>query len=204
MRALACGLLVCLGLPASLGAVGADAWEAVAPEGAGFRVDMPPGAVYDATSSTTLAGRIVEHRYSVESADAAFWVTWTRLPRVALWLARGDGILGSVRKDVLSRDGVEEVEWVVTRAGEVEGRELRYTLERGQDEREGRLRAFLRERTLYVFHGQTRTPAGSHQLERLLRSIGLDADSAQMKEPADARGDRRLWSALTKGAGRVG
>jgi hypothetical protein len=197
-------LLVCLGLPASLGAVTAEAWETLAPEGMGFRVDMPRGAVYDATASMTLAGRIVEHRYWVKSADAAFWVTWTRLPRVALWLARRDGILGSVRKDVLSRDGVEEVAWVATTLGEIEGRELRYTLERGKDERHGRLRVFLRDRTLYVFHGQARTPEGSRQLERLLRSIGLEPNSAQTKEPADARGDRRLWNALTKGAARLG
>ncbi len=173
MRALLCGFLACLVLTALLGAAGAEPWETVAPEGAGFRVEMPPGAVYDATSSMTLAGRIVEHRYSVESADAAFWVTWTMLPRVALWLARRDGILGSVRKDVLGRDGVTEVAWEASSAGETKGRELRYALRRGHREHEGRLQVFLRERTLYVFHGQGRTPAGSAQLERLLRSIRL-------------------------------
>lgn len=204
MRALLCGFLVCLALPAALGAAEAEPWETLAPEGAGFRVDMPPGAVYDATSSRTLAGRIVEHRYSVESADAAFWVTWTTLPRVALWLAGGDGILGRVRKDVLGRDGVSEVAWDPATAGEAEGRELRYTLQRGEDVQQGRLRAFLRERTLYVFHGQARTPAGSRQLERLLQSIGFERDSAATQEPADALGDRRLLDLLAKGAARVG
>lgn len=176
MRALVCGLVVCLGLPAASAAAEPEAWETLAPAGAHFRVDLPAGAVYDATSSMTLAGRIVEQRYSVEDADAAFWVTWTRLPRVALWLARGDGILGSVRKDVLGRAGVAEVQWIAVTAGGIEGRELRYTLHRDGEEHEGRLRAFLRGSTLYVFHGQARTPAGSAQLERHLRSIAFEWD----------------------------
>jgi hypothetical protein len=171
MRALPGAVLVCLGLAAPGGAATGQAWETIAPEDAGFSVEMPAGAVYEAASNVTLAGRIVEHRYSVASADASMWVTWTSLPRVALWMAGGDGILGRVRKDVLGRDGVEERAWAAAWAGAVEGRELRYSLRRGEARDEGRLRAFLEERTLYVFHGQARTPAGSAQLERLLDSI---------------------------------
>jgi hypothetical protein len=65
------------------------------------------------------------------------------------------------------------------RAGDVEGRELRYRLRESPEaggpeaELDGRLRCFLRDRTLYVFHGEARTPAGSAQMERLFGSIEL-------------------------------
>jgi hypothetical protein len=169
-------LLAALGLLllAPVDPAAGQGWVLLQPEETGFSVRLPATPRYERSSNRTIAGRVEEHEYIVETPDVGFWVTWTRLPRVALWFAARDGIYRNVRKELLDDGDRRETAFEEVRIGVQSGREVQYR-DRGPDEGlgEGRLQAFLVGRTLCVFHGRARTGAGRPAMERFFASIRL-------------------------------
>jgi hypothetical protein len=178
--------LVLLLLAPALGAAGEE-WAPLQPEGAAFSVQLPATPRYERSSNRTIAGRVVEHEYIVETPDVGFWVTWTRLPRPALWFVGRDGIYQSVRRELLDGEGRRELSFEEVELGSRGGCQVRYAdLDPEEGLGEGRLQAFLVGRHLYVFHARARTAAGRPYLERFFASIRLEEGAGgSSREPAD-------------------
>lgn len=177
---LAPAVLVLALAPAAAG----DSWVELRPDSAGFRVELPGTPEYEPTSNLTVVGRIVEHLYVREEAEATFWVTWSRLPRVAIWFAARDGIFENVRRGFLERSDVEAGEFTTVYAGALEGRELRYVSEEpGPGAGRGRLRTFLDGRTLLVFDAVSRSSRGAAMVDRFFESLQI----GPQPDPGEAR-----------------
>jgi len=163
-----------------------EEWPLLQPEGAAFSVRLPVTPRYERSSNRTIAGRVVEHEYIVETPDVGFWVTWTRLPRLALWFVARDGIYQKVRKELLDGGSRRERSFEEVELGSRGGGEVRY-VDRDPDEGlgEGRLQAFLVGRHLYVFHARARTAAGRPALERFFSSIRL-GEATEIAPPQPA------------------
>jgi len=153
-----------------------EGWVLLQPQETDFSVRLPATPRHERSSNRTIAGRVEEHEYIVETPDVGFWVTWTRLPRVALWFAARDGIYRNVRKELLAGGDRQETSFEEVEIDAQSGREVGYR-DRDPEEGlgEGRLQAFLLGRTLYVFHGRARSEAGRPALERFFASIRLAA-----------------------------
>jgi hypothetical protein len=180
-------LLTALVLLLLASAAAGEGWPLLQPEGGAFSVRLPATPRYERSSNRTIAGRVEEHEYIVEMPDVGFWVTWTRLPRVALWFAARDGIYRNVRKELLGGGDRQETAFEEVGIDVQSGREVRYR-DRDPEEGlgEGRLQAFLVGRTLYVFHGRARTEAGRLAMERFFASIRLGAGvSPTSRQPAN-------------------
>jgi hypothetical protein len=154
------------------GTAGADSWSAVAPDGAGFRALLPGPPDYRRSSGFTPAGRIVEHLYRLEADGASFWITWSELPRLALWFAARDGIFENVRRDFLGRGEVRELSFGEAALGEHAGHELRYSS--AERSGRGRLQVYLVGRRLFVFDATAWTSGGDAEVERFFDSLRLD------------------------------
>jgi hypothetical protein len=155
----------------------AEPWVRVEPEGAGLAADLPGTPTYESSSDFTVVGRVVEHLFTREESEATFWITWVRLPRVALWFAAKDGIFENVRKGFLERSDVSAGAFREVSLGSLRGRELEYVSEEsGAARGRGRVRTFLRGRTLLVFDAVSRSGAGDAAVERFFASVRIDPE----------------------------
>lgn len=153
-------------------ATSAGALEEFSPEGSGFEAVLPGEPVYETTRNSTPVGKMVEHMYRLEGESASFWITWTDLPRAALWFQSPDGILERVHKDYAQRDELETGSFEAVSQGAHAGRELAYR-ENGAS-LEGRVRTFLVGRRLYVFDAAW-TASGQALVERFFASVRIQA-----------------------------
>jgi len=150
----------------------AGAWQGLSPEGAGFEAVLPGEPVYETSRSSTPVGRVVEHMYRLEGEAASFWITWTELPRAALWFQSRDGILERVRRSYADRDELQAGSFEAVSLGDHAGRELAYR--ENASSAEGRVRTFLVGRRLYIFDAAWTSP-GRAQVERFFDSLQIQA-----------------------------
>lgn len=174
MRGLAAALLGVLALGSA--AAAAEPWEALAPDGAGFRALLPGRPGYERSSRLTPLGRVVEHLYTLEQDGTSYWITWTEVPRLARLFVGEEGIYARVREQVVGDGGGREVSFGPVLLGSHGGRELVYRVagENGEGARAGRLKAFLVGTRLYVFDTTAPEAARSAAAERFFASLRLE------------------------------
>lgn len=136
---------------------------------------MLPGAPSGERSSRiTPLGKVVEHLHKLESDAATFWVTWTDLPRLALFLSGDERIYQKVRRETLEEPSVSQIAFRSVTVGDHAGRELLY-IEAGADEqdRSGRLQTYLIGNRLYVFDSVAHEDVAPRAVERFFSSIAF-------------------------------
>lgn len=144
-------------------------WVEVAPQGAGFRVDMPSRPEPKRAVNSTFLGQVENLRYRVVHEGTVLVVATAELPMLARFTPRAI-LFGEVRKSFLESAGAKGGDLQDLRRGDEKGRSLDFESVDPDAGREGYAEFFIKNGVVYTFMGEVAKGKSRKAVERFFES----------------------------------